>query len=38
MIMTRGGGGDRMNEMIEAIQSEVIEDPPTAEVETFFKL
>jgi hypothetical protein len=29
---------DRMDEMFEAIQVEVTEDPPTAEVETFFKL
>jgi hypothetical protein len=27
-----------MDEMLEAIQSKVTEDPPTAEVETFFKL
>jgi hypothetical protein len=28
----------RMNEMLEAIQAEVTEDPPTTEVEAFFKL
>jgi hypothetical protein len=38
MIMTRGGGGDRMDEMLEAIQVEVTKDPPTTEVEAFFKL
>jgi hypothetical protein len=27
-----------MDMMFEAIQAEVIEDPPTAEVEAFFKL
>jgi hypothetical protein len=27
-----------MNEMLEAIQLEITEDPPTAEVEAFFKL
>jgi hypothetical protein len=27
-----------MDEMLEAIQGEVTEDPPTAEVEAFFKL
>jgi hypothetical protein len=27
-----------MNEMLEAIQVEITEDPPTAEVEAFFKL
>jgi hypothetical protein len=27
-----------MDEMLEAIQAEVNEDPPTAEVEAFFKL
>jgi hypothetical protein len=32
------GDVDRMDEMLEAIQAEVIEDPPTAEVEAFFKL
>jgi hypothetical protein len=32
------GGVDRMGEMLEAIQVEVTEDPPTAEVEAFFKL
>jgi hypothetical protein len=31
-------GVDRMNEMLEAIQAEVTEDPPTVEVEAFFKL
>jgi hypothetical protein len=29
---------DRMDEMLEAIQAEVTEDPPTVEVEAFFKL
>jgi hypothetical protein len=29
---------DRMDEMLEAVQTEVIEDPPTTEVEAFFKL
>jgi hypothetical protein len=29
---------DRMDEMLEAIQVEVTEDPPIAEVEVFFKL
>jgi hypothetical protein len=29
---------DRMDEMLEAIQAEVTEDPPIAEVEAFFKL
>jgi hypothetical protein len=29
---------DRMDEMVEAIQAEVTEDPPTTEVEAFFKL
>jgi hypothetical protein len=29
---------DRMYEMLEAIQAEVIENPPTAEVEAFFNL
>jgi hypothetical protein len=29
---------DRMDKMLEAIQAEVTEDPPTAEVEAFFKL
>jgi hypothetical protein len=40
MIMTRaqGGGSDRMDEMLEAIQVEVTKDPPTTEVEAFFKL
>jgi translation elongation factor EF-G len=32
------GDVDRMDEMLEAIQAEVIEDPPIAEVEVFFKL
>jgi hypothetical protein len=32
------GDVDRMDEMLEAIQAEVTEDPPTAEVEAFFKL
>jgi hypothetical protein len=32
------GDVDRMDKMLEAIQAEVIEDPPTAEVEAFFKL
>jgi hypothetical protein len=31
-------GVDRINEMLEAIQADVTEDPPTAEVESFFKL
>jgi hypothetical protein len=35
-IMTHGV--DRINEMLEAIQAEVTEDPHTAEVEVFFKL
>jgi hypothetical protein len=34
----RAGGGDRMDEMLEAIQVEVTKDPPTTEVEAFFKL
>jgi hypothetical protein len=29
---------DRMDEMFEAIQTEVTENPPTTEVEVFFKL
>jgi hypothetical protein len=29
---------DRMDEMLEAIQAEVTEDPPIVEVEAFFKL
>jgi hypothetical protein len=29
---------DTMDEMLEAIQAEDTEDPPTAEVEVFFKL
>jgi hypothetical protein len=29
---------DRMDEMLEAIQAEFTEDPPTVEVEAFFKL
>jgi hypothetical protein len=32
------GDVDRMDEMLEAIQAEVIEDPPIVEVEAFFKL
>jgi hypothetical protein len=32
------GDVDRMDEMLEAIQAKVTEDPPTAEVEAFFKL
>jgi hypothetical protein len=32
------GDVDRMDEMLEAIQEEVTEDPPTGEVEAFFKL
>jgi hypothetical protein len=32
------GDIDMMDEMLEAIQAEVIEDSPTAEVEAFFKL
>jgi hypothetical protein len=32
------GNVDRMDEMLEAIQAEVTEDPPTVEVEAFFKL
>jgi hypothetical protein len=32
------GDIDRMDEMLEAIQAEVTEDPPTTEVEAFFKL
>jgi hypothetical protein len=32
------GNVDRMDEMLEAIQAEVTEDPPTVEVEMFFKL
>jgi galactose-1-phosphate uridylyltransferase len=31
-------GVDRMDEMLEAMQAEVTEDPPTTEVEAFFKL
>jgi hypothetical protein len=31
-------GVDRMYKMLEAMQAEVIEDPPTMEVEEFFKL
>jgi hypothetical protein len=31
-------GVDRMDEMLEAIQVKVTEDPPTVEVEMFFKL
>jgi hypothetical protein len=29
---------DRMDKMLEAIQAQVTEDPPTAEVEVFFKI
>jgi hypothetical protein len=32
------GNVDRMDEMFEAIQAEVTKDPPTVEVEAFFKL
>jgi hypothetical protein len=32
------GDIDMMDEMLEAIQAEVTEDPPTVEVEVFFKL
>jgi hypothetical protein len=32
------GDVDRMDEMLEATQGEATEDPPTTEVETFFKL
>jgi hypothetical protein len=32
------GDIDRMNEMLEAVQGEVTEDPPTTGVEEFFKL
>jgi hypothetical protein len=32
------GDVDRMDEMLEALQAEVTEDPPTTEVEAFFKL
>jgi hypothetical protein len=32
------GDVDRMDEMLEAIEAEVTEDPPTTEVEPFFKL
>jgi hypothetical protein len=32
------GDVDRMDEMLEAIQAAVTEDPPTVEVEVFFKL
>jgi hypothetical protein len=35
-IMTHGV--DRINEMLEAIQAEVTEDPHIVEVEVFFKL
>jgi hypothetical protein len=31
------GGVDRMDEMLEVVQAKVIEDPPTTEVEVFFK-
>jgi hypothetical protein len=33
-----GMGVDRMDEMLEDIQLEILEDPPTSEVEAFFKL
>jgi hypothetical protein len=32
------GDVDRMDEMLETIQAEVTEDPPTTEVGAFFKL
>jgi hypothetical protein len=32
------GDIDRMNEMLEAIQAEITDDPPTMKVEAFFKL
>jgi hypothetical protein len=32
------GDIDRMDEMLETIQAEVTEDPPTTKVEAFFKL
>jgi hypothetical protein len=32
------GDIDRMDEILEAIQAEVTEDPPTVKVEGFFKL
>jgi hypothetical protein len=32
------GDIDRMDKILEAIQAEVTEDPPTTEVEAFFKL
>jgi hypothetical protein len=32
------GDVDRMDEMLETIEAEVTEDPPTMEVEAFFKL
>jgi hypothetical protein len=32
------GDVDRMDEMFKVIQVQVTEDPPTAEVEAFFKL
>jgi hypothetical protein len=32
------GDVDRMDKMLEAIQAEVTKDPPTAEVDAFFKL
>jgi ferredoxin-like protein FixX len=32
------GDVDKMDEMLEAIEAEVTEDPPTAEIEAFFKL
>jgi hypothetical protein len=32
------GDIDRIDEMLEAIQAEVIEDSPTTEIDVFFKL
>jgi hypothetical protein len=32
------GDVDRMDEMLKAIQAEVVENPATMEVEVFFKL
>jgi hypothetical protein len=32
------GDVDKMDEMLEAIQAEVIEDSPTTEIDAFFKL
>jgi hypothetical protein len=37
MIVT-WGDVDRLDEMLEAIQTDVTEDPPTSEVDAFFKL